>query len=66
MPGVAVGGGTGPGCFTHTKGIQISTSQLFWWEVRPELLTMRHTLTCEQSLAAVRELLRKPPGNLLC
>ncbi len=30
-----MGGGAGPGCFTHTKGIQISTAQLFWWEVRP-------------------------------
>lgn len=44
VPGVAVGGGTGPGCFTHTKGIQISTSQLFWWEVRPKLLGRRQTL----------------------
>lgn len=44
MPGVAVGGGTGPGCFTHTKGIQISTAQLFWWEVRPELPGQRLTL----------------------
>ena len=35
LPGAAVGGGAGPGCFTHTKGIQISTAQLFWWEVRP-------------------------------
>lgn len=32
MPGVAVGDGTGPGCFTHLKGVQISKTQLFWWE----------------------------------
>ncbi|KAK9831439.1 hypothetical protein WJX81_004683 [Elliptochloris bilobata] len=32
LPSAAVGGGIGPGCFTHTKGIQISTGQLFWWE----------------------------------
>ncbi|KAK9849026.1 hypothetical protein WJX84_004736 [Apatococcus fuscideae] len=32
LPTAVVGGGTGPGCFTHTKGVPITTSQLFWWE----------------------------------
>jgi len=32
MPGVGVGDGSGPGCFTHTKGVKISKAQLFWWE----------------------------------
>lgn len=32
LPTAVVGGGTGPGCFTHTKGVPITTAQLFWWE----------------------------------
>ena len=32
MPGVSPGDGSGPGCFTHLKGVKISTGQLFWWE----------------------------------
>ena len=32
MPGVSPGDGSGPGCFTHTKGVIISKAQLFWWE----------------------------------
>ena len=32
MPGVSPGDGSGPGCFTHLKGVQISKAQLFWWE----------------------------------
>lgn len=32
LPDVSVGGGTGPGCFTHTKGVVISIGQLWWWE----------------------------------
>ena len=32
MPDVSPGDGSGPGCFTHLKGVQISKAQLFWWE----------------------------------
>ncbi|CAL8468984.1 g8525 [Coccomyxa elongata] len=32
LPDVAVGGGSGPGCFTHLKGIHTTTGQLWWWE----------------------------------
>jgi hypothetical protein len=32
LPNVSVGSGTGPGCFTHLKGIQTTTAQLWWWE----------------------------------
>ncbi|KAK9915252.1 hypothetical protein WJX75_006761 [Coccomyxa subellipsoidea] len=32
LPDVAVGGGAGPGCFTHLKGIHTTTGQLWWWE----------------------------------
>ena len=32
MPGISLGDGSGPGCFTHLKGVQISKAQLFWWE----------------------------------
>ena len=32
MPGVSPGDGQGPGCFTHLKGVRITTGQLFWWE----------------------------------
>ncbi|CAK0782069.1 hypothetical protein CVIRNUC_005545 [Coccomyxa viridis] len=33
LPDAVVGGGTGPGCFTHLKGIATTTGQLWWWEV---------------------------------
>ena len=33
LPNAVVGGGTGPGCFTHLKGIATTTGQLWWWEV---------------------------------
>ena len=32
VPGISPGDGTGPGCFTHEKGVIISRWQLFWWE----------------------------------
>eukprot|EP00884_Botryococcus_braunii_P020381 jgi/Botrbrau1/7026/Bobra.0165s0051.1 len=32
LPDVSVGGGEGPGCFTHLKGIPLTTGQLWWWE----------------------------------
>ena len=32
IPNATVGGGEGPGCFTHTKGTVITRSQLWWWE----------------------------------
>ncbi|KAK9809551.1 hypothetical protein WJX73_000988 [Symbiochloris irregularis] len=32
IPESDIGGGSGPGCFTHTKGTVISKSQLWWWE----------------------------------
>lgn len=32
LPDVTVGGGAGPGCFTHLKGIHTTTGQLWWWE----------------------------------
>lgn len=32
LPDAVVGGGTGPGCFTHLKGIATTTGQLWWWE----------------------------------
>lgn len=32
IPNAAVGGGEGPGCFTHLKGQPITRSQLWWWE----------------------------------
>ena len=32
LPDAAVGGGIGPGCFTHLKGIATTRAQLWWWE----------------------------------
>lgn len=32
LPNAPIGGGTGPGCFTHLKGIHTTTGQLWWWE----------------------------------
>ena len=32
LPDAAVGGGVGPGCFTHLKGIATTRGQLWWWE----------------------------------
>ena len=32
VPGISPGDGTGPGCFTHEKGVVITRWQLWWWE----------------------------------
>ena len=46
LPDAAVGGGVGPGCFTHLKGIATTRGQLWWWETIMTflLVSVRRTL----------------------
>lgn len=53
LPNVRVGGGTGPGCFTHLKGIQTSTGQLWWWEAIMTFLLVAVSLLSPLSIFAL-------------
>ena len=47
LPDAAVGGGVGPGCFTHLKGIATTRGQLWWWEtIMTFLLVSVRIMSC--------------------